>query len=96
MALEQRLREEIADLYVRAIIAEHALEAEKLAKEKLQHALDKIQHEQSLRAMENYHERRQSALDYYKRKYEEENGVKPDECDCGRQHCVHLGDDEID
>jgi hypothetical protein len=47
--------------------------------------LDKIKHEQSLRAMETYHERRQAALDYYKRKYEEENGVKPEE-----------GEDEID
>jgi hypothetical protein len=80
-------------LYVRVIIAVYALEAEKLAKEKLQNALDNIQREQSLHAMKNYHERRQAALDYYKRKYEQENGVKPDECDCGHLHCVHLGDD---
>jgi hypothetical protein len=64
MALEQHLRKEIANLYVRTIIAEHSLEAKKLAKEKLQQALDKIKNEQSWRAMENYHERRQAALDY--------------------------------
>jgi hypothetical protein len=94
--MEQHLRRELADMYVRAVIAEHSLELEKQAKQKLQDELDKIKHEHSLRAMESYHERRQAALDMYKKKYEELNGVKPDECDCGRLHCVHLGEDEID
>jgi hypothetical protein len=80
-------------MYVRAVITEHFLYVEEQAKQKLQDELDKMKHEQSLRAMETYHERRQTALEYYKRKYEEENGVKPDECDCGRSHSAV---DEID
>jgi hypothetical protein len=102
MALEQRLRKELAELYVRLMVAEHSLETsieqclrkelgdlyarvvvaeysiEKLANEKIQVELDKIQHEQSLRAMESYYERRQAALNHYKRKYEEENSAIPD------------------
>jgi hypothetical protein len=81
-SVEQCLRKELSDLYVRVVVAEYSLE--KLANDKIQAELDKIQHQQSLRAMENYHE--QAAHDYYKRKHEVENGVKPDECDCVRPH----------
>jgi hypothetical protein len=92
-SLVQCLRKELADLYIRLVIAEHSLELEKQAKLKLQEELDKIKHDQSLQAMQNYHERRQAALDFFKKKYEMEH---PDECDCGRQDCTHLGEDEID
>jgi hypothetical protein len=87
--MEQHLRVELADMYVRAVIAEHSLELEKQAKQKLQDELNKIKHEQSLRAMKFYHERCQAALDFYKKKYEEKNGDD-------RFNCVHLGEDEID
>jgi hypothetical protein len=92
-SLEQRLRKELADLYIRLVVAEHSLEAEKHAKLKLQDEIDKIKHEQSMQAMKNYHERRQAALNFYKEKYEKEH---PDECDCGRHDCTHLAEDEID
>jgi hypothetical protein len=46
-----------------------------------------------MQAMKNYHERRQAALNFYKEKYENEHGIKPDECDCGQPH---LAEDEID
>jgi hypothetical protein len=87
-SVEECLRKELSDLYVRVVVAEYSLE--KLAKEKIQAELNKIQHQQSLRAMQNYHQCRQAALDYYKRKHEVANDVKPDECDCGRPDCTHL------
>jgi hypothetical protein len=59
-SLVQHLRKELADLYIRLVIAEHA-------KLKLQEELDKIKHDQSLQAMQNYHERRQAALDFFKK-----------------------------
>jgi hypothetical protein len=89
-SLEQHLRRELADMYIRLVVAEHSLEAEKHDKMKLQDEIDKIKHEQSMQAMKNYHERRQAALNFYKEKYEKEHGIQPDECDCG------LAEDEID
>jgi hypothetical protein len=95
-SLEKCLHKELADMYIRLVIAEHSLELERQAKLKLQEELDKLKHDQSLQAMQNYHERRQAALDFFRKKYEIEHGIKPDECDCGRQDCTNLGEDEID
>jgi hypothetical protein len=79
-----------------ARIFKEAYEAEKLSRKKTQSELDdvrleldNIRHQQSLQAMKNFHERREAALEYYRRKYDE----KADECDCGRNDC---GEDEID
>jgi hypothetical protein len=91
--IDEFLRTELAELYIRVVVAEYSLEKLSKLKLQVQMELDKIKHEVCMQAMHNYHEQRQTALEFYKRKYKMEHHV---ECDCGHLNCAHIAKDVID
>jgi Zn-dependent M16 (insulinase) family peptidase len=92
-SLDEFLRNELAELYIRVVVVEYSLEKLSKLKLQVQQELEKIKHEVCMQAMHSYHEQRQTALDFYKRKYKMEHTV---ECDCDHPNCAHLTKGVID